>query len=241
MGLLPLRRSPSSTGDYSVVAQLVPQPWSHSMDRSPHFLYFCHSCGAIIVSASNFRPLASPHRPGILASRMSPTFTDQIWATCAIDGASYFRIFLLLQGEAIFSPPNGPAIELVAPQMLWAPFATEGPFGFSPGVVGRGSSPARIWSGGLSRTALSSDRCEAAWTHPLVASPNGWNRTRTNSKLCLERSRAKSGSRSGSYGDGFPLSRTGHDASLARERAADRSTRSMRRPSSPSGSVNSSK
>ncbi len=102
---------------------------------------------------------------------MSPTFTDQIWATCAIDGASYFRIFLLLQGEAIFSPPNGPAIELVAPQMLWAPFATEGPFRLLAGGGGAWilASEDLVWRVVADSPLLGPMR--SSLDHPLVASP----------------------------------------------------------------------
>ena len=79
---------------------------------------------------------ANPHRAALVATRIEAALADRSWSTAAIDGARCFRAFFVKRGRAAFVAAQEAGLEVVAPQVLWLPFAAGGVFRLEAGGEG---------------------------------------------------------------------------------------------------------
>ena len=79
---------------------------------------------------------ANPHRAALVATRIEAALADRTWSSAALDGARCFRAFFVKRGRAAFVGSEGARLELVAPQVLWLPFAAGGAFRLEAGGEG---------------------------------------------------------------------------------------------------------
>lgn len=82
------------------------------------------------------RPEANPHRAALVATQLEAALAERAWSAASLDGAPCFRVFFVRRGRAAFQPRDGAALELVAPQILWLPFAARGEFRLAAGGDG---------------------------------------------------------------------------------------------------------
>ena len=82
------------------------------------------------------RPEANPHRAALVATQLEAALAERVWSAASLDGAPCFRVFFVRRGRAMFQPRDGAALELVAPQILWLPFAARGEFRLAAGGDG---------------------------------------------------------------------------------------------------------
>jgi AraC family transcriptional activator of pobA len=82
------------------------------------------------------RPEANPHRATLVATEFEAALAERAWSAASLDGAPCFRAFFVRRGRAVFKPRDGAALELVAPQILWLPFAARGEFRLAAGGDG---------------------------------------------------------------------------------------------------------
>jgi AraC family transcriptional activator of pobA len=81
-------------------------------------------------------PAASPHRTALVATQLEAALAERVWTVASLDGAPCFRAFFVRRGHAIFQSRDGAALDLVAPQILWLPFAARGEFRLAAGGDG---------------------------------------------------------------------------------------------------------
>ena len=78
----------------------------------------------------------NPHRPALVATQLEAALAERAWSAASLDGAPCFRVFFVRRGRAVFRPRDGAALELIAPQILWLPFAARGEFRLAAGADG---------------------------------------------------------------------------------------------------------
>lgn len=81
-------------------------------------------------------PEAFAHRAALVATQFEAALAERAWSAASLDGAPCFRVFFVRRGRAVFQSRDGAALELVAPQILWLPFAARGEFRLAAGGDG---------------------------------------------------------------------------------------------------------
>ncbi len=82
------------------------------------------------------RPESNPHRAALVATQLEAALAERAWSASSLDGGPCFRAFFVRRGRAVFQPRDGAPLDLIAPQVLWLPFAARGEFRLAAGGDG---------------------------------------------------------------------------------------------------------
>jgi AraC family transcriptional activator of pobA len=71
-----------------------------------------------------------------VATQLEAALAERAWSASSLDGGPCFRAFFVRRGRAVFQPHDGAPLDLIAPQVLWLPFAARGEFRLAAGGDG---------------------------------------------------------------------------------------------------------